>query len=160
MLELELDNAKATLEGGGWKPGKEDQPFLYLNLSVAADADVLAFFSPDLKNFYYNENATKDLAGGLPLRDPDMVFPHKRREEMTGATLTIKHGLGEMIFTDAVLDEFELTPMINSTVVVAFRAKVFPQEGHVGKLFFLQKREVSLTVEPMEPPQLGLKDAA
>src|SRR4051812_40561726 len=129
-MEFELDKATATFENFNprvEKDGPDKVPAADLKISVAQSADVLSFFSPTLKGFYFDEKAPKDLAEGMPLRDPHAVFPHSRDEEMTGATVTIDFGVGEpMVFQDAKINSFGLTPHPGGSVVVRFRVQCRP----------------------------------
>jgi hypothetical protein len=100
MLELELDKVVATLVNfnpRAEKNGKERVPAADLSIRVARDADVLAYFAPTLKSMIFDHAGPRDLAEGMPLRDKHMVYPLKRDEEMTGATVTIDYGVKETI---------------------------------------------------------------
>ena len=164
MLELELDQTKAILETVSLDTKKRKgegvkEPVTYLMISTNQDSGVLAFFEPTLEEHYFNKNGPRDLADGLPLRDLKEVYPHDRTEVMAGATLRIGYGVKHpMHFSDAILDKFSLTPVNGGRVIVRFRAEIRPEEAHVGKLYFLQEKEIELTVEPLELPVM--KDAA
>jgi hypothetical protein len=149
MLQLELEKTNAVLLQ--FKPDVDKVgPLATLKIATVQDADVLAFFEPTLKDFYFNKDGPRDLADGLPLRDPHAVFPHKRDEEMTGAVVKVGYGLGPMVFVDAVLDGFLLTPRDGGRVQIECQVTVRPGEEQAGKLFMLQHQTFELTVEPME----------
>lgn len=157
MLELEFQNAQAHLEA--FKPDTDKVegalvPVAYLHFSSNQDADILAFFEPTLKAFYFDENGPRDLALGLPLRDQHAVFPHARDEEMCGAVLKVEYGLGTMTFVDVILDKFTLSPRDGGRVIVTMRAKVRADEAQAGKLYMLQKQEVRITLEPVDQEDL------
>jgi hypothetical protein len=159
VLELEFEKTNGVLHDFDPNTEKNGEPYAYLTISTAQEADVLAFFEPTLKAFYFDENATRDLALGLRLRDDHQVFPHRRTEEMGGATLTVDYGIGNpMVLMDTALNSFELTPMDGGRVVVVFRAKVRLTEEQAGKVFMLQKKAITISVEPAELPEL--KEAA
>ncbi len=162
MLQLEFDKVTATFENFNprvEKDGPDKVPAADLKVSVATDADVLAFFSPKLKQMYFNENGPHDLADGLPLQDPHAVYPHARDEEMAGAQVSIDFGVGDpMVFTDAKVNQFKLTPMAGGSVIVAFRVQCRPNELQAGKLYVLQESGITLSLTPAPLPQL--KDAA
>lgn len=156
MLDFALENKPATLED--FKPrtekfGGSKQPATDLLISCPLDADILAVFEPTLKSFLFSEDGL-DLAGGMPLRDANAVYPLERAEEMTGAEVKIGYGLGEMIFQDAKVNQFRLTPMPGGAVVVGFRVQCKPSEQQAGKLYLLQEQPITITVEPMELPVL------
>ena len=159
MLRLELDKATATLESVNLrmeKHGDEKIPAADLKLSVAQPADVLANFSPTLKNFLFHTEGTLDLAGGMELRDSHLGYPLTRDEEMTGATVQIGYGVGEpMTFQDAKVNGFRLTPHNGGTVVVGFRVQCRPTPEQVAKLYTLQETGVELWLEPVELPTMG-----
>jgi len=162
MLRLELDKATATLENVNLrmeKAGDEKIPAADLKLSAPQPADVLAHFSPTLKNFLFHTEGTLDLAGGFELRDPHLGYPLSRDEEMTGATVRIGYGVGEpMIFQDAKVNGFRLTPHNGGTVVVGFRVQCRPTPEQVAKLYTLQETGVELWLEPAELPTMGEKE--
>lgn len=158
MLRLELENVTATLESVNLrteKHGPDKVPAADLKISAPSDANVLANFSPTLKNFLFHTDGTLDLAGGFALRDPHMQFPIGRDEEMTGATVKIGYGVGEpMAFEDAKVNAFKLTPMEGGTVVVGFRVQCRPTPDQVAKLYTLQETGIEFTLEPAELPSL------
>lgn len=162
MMQLELDNATATLESVNLrteKCGPDKVPAADLKITAPQTADVLAHFSPTLKNFLFHTEGTLDLAGGFELRDRHMVFPLARDEEMTGATVRIGYGPGEpMAFEDAKVNAFKLTPMEGGSVIVGFRVQCRPTPDQVAKLYTLQETGIELSLEPAELP--SLPDAA
>lgn len=158
MLRLELSKANATLEDLNLrteKHGQDKVPAADLKISAPSDADVLANFSPTLKSFLFHTDGTLDLAGGFALRDPHMQLPIGRDEEMTGATVKIGYGVGDpMVFDDAKVNGFKLTPMEGGTVVVVFRVQCRPTPEQVAKLYTLQETGIEFTLEPAELPSL------
>lgn len=158
MLRLELSKCTATLESVNLrteKCGPDKVPAADLKISAAQSADVLANFSPTLKNFLFHTEGTLDLAGGFALRDPHMQFPIGRDEEMTGATVSIGYGPGEpMAFEDAKVNAFKLTPMEGGSVIVGFRVQCRPTPDQVAKLYTLQETGIELSLEPAELPSL------
>lgn len=158
MLQLEFEKVPATFESFNprvEKDGPDKIPAADLKVSVNTDADVLAYFSPMLKWFYFDENGPHDLADGLPLRDNHAVYPHSRDEEMIGATVSIDFGVGTpMIFQGVKVNQFKITPMPGGSVVLAFRIQCRPSEVQAGKLYLLQETGISLTIEPVELPNI------
>ena len=158
MLRLELSKATATLESVNLrteKHGQDKVPAADLKISAAQSADVLANFSPTLKNFLFHTEGTLDLAGGFALRDPHLGYPLSRDEEMTGAKVSIGYGVGDpMAFDDAKINTFKLTPMDGGTVVVGFRVQCRPTPEQVAKLYTLQETGIEFTLEPAELPTL------
>ena len=158
MMQLELDRASATLESVNLrteKHGPDKVPAADLRISVAQSSDVLAHFSPTLKNFLFHTEGTLDLAGGFELRDRHMVFPLSRDEEMTGATVKIGYGPGDpQVFADAKVNAFKLTPMDGGSVIVGFRVQCRPTPEQIAKLYTLQETGIELWLEPAELPSL------
>lgn len=159
MLEFELQDRPATLLA--YKPGTEkfggtEIPKTELVISCLLDADVLAFFEPTLESFLFNKNSIVDLAGDtMPLRDPHMVYPLKRDEAMTGATVLISYGIGDpMRLADSNVNTFLLTPMAGGRVAVDFHVDCKPTEAQAGKFYVLQKQPITITVEPPELKQM------
>lgn len=155
MLRLALTAATATLVNfnpSTEKSGQDDIPFSALRISVAMGAEVLNYFAPGLKDFLFNEHAPRDLAEGLALRDPHMVFPLKRDEEMDNVFVSIDYGVDKPIaLPESKLKDFQLTPNAGGTVVVAFTVICKPDaEKHVPKLYVLQRRGITITVTPAE----------
>lgn len=161
MHEFELDKASATLENLNLrveKDGPDKIPAADLKLSVNTNADVLRFFCPRMKDWLFvNED---DLAGGtLRLRDRHLGFPLVRDEEMVGATARMDYGVGApMVFADAKVNQFRLTAMDGGGIIVALRVQCRPTPDQIARLYELQERAVTLTIEPAELPKL--KDAA
>jgi hypothetical protein len=87
-------NTRVEKAGAG---GKDKTPACDLRISTAQSPDVLAFFEPTLKQHLFNDAGPRDLADGLPLRDPHLVYPLKRDEEMTGVRVSIDYGVSERI---------------------------------------------------------------
>lgn len=153
MLRLEIDNKPGTLEDVNPKTRKDaggKTPCVELTLSVPMDREVLASFAPDLDEWLFAPDSI-DLAGGVPLRDPNMVLPIERKEEMGGATLKLGVGVGKPItFTDVQTDSYRLTPVSGGIVIVGFRARMLYTEAQAGKLCFLLEQPVDVTLEPPE----------
>ena len=160
MLALEIVSPSATLESLNLrteKCGPDKVPAADMKISFPTSADVLAHFHPDLKNSMFT-TGPKDLLGdtGLAVRDNHMQFPIGRDEEMTGATVKIGYGVGEpMVFQEAKVNSFRLTPQDGGSVVVAFRVQCRPSPEQVAKLYTLQETGVELTLEPCELKTLG-----
>jgi hypothetical protein len=164
MLQLEFSKVTATLENVNLrteKNGPDKVPAADLKLSVATSADVLAFFSPTLKAFLFNESGPRDLADGLPLRDTHMVFPMQRDEEMAGADVILDYGLpgSEMMFGEVKVNQFRITPMEGGSVIVDMRVQCKPTPEQIAKLYTLQEMGVTLSLDPAELPKLK-EDAA
>lgn len=158
MLSLELTKATATLENVNLrteKSGPDKVPAADLKISAAQSADVLAHFSPTLKNFLFHTEGTLDLAGGFALRDPHLGYPLSRDEEMSGATVSIGFGPGApMEFEDAKVNQFRLTPMEGGSVIVGFRVQCRPTPEQVAKLYTLQETGIELSLVPAELPTM------
>lgn len=159
MLRLELTKCTATLENLNLrteKAGEDKIPAADLKISTGQAADVLAHFSPTLKSFLFNPEATLDLAGGMSLRDPHLQYPLARDEEMTGAVVTIGYGPGKpMTFEDCKVNAFRITPHEGGSVVLAFRVQCRPSPEQVAKLYTLIEQGVEITVTPCELPEMG-----
>ena len=158
MFSLELTNANATLDNFNSrteKIGPDKVPAADLRITCPSDSAVLANFSPSLRSFIFDLNGPKDLADGVSIRDPHMVFPLARDEEMTGATVQIAYGVGKPIeFTDCRINSFRITPMEGGTVVLTFRVQCRPDEKQAGKLYTLQEQAITLTLTPAELPEI------
>lgn len=160
MLEFELTATTATLEH--WNPrteGTDDVPAVTLKISCAQSADVLAFFSPTLKAHLFDTEGPKDLADGMAVRYPHLDYPLALDHEMTGARVVIEYGLGKMELPDCEIKDFRITPMAGGTVIVGFKVNCKPDaEKHIPKLYVLQKKGITFTLEPAELAEM--KDAA
>lgn len=156
MFELELTGVTATLEQVIMRTeGTDDVPAVTLKISCAQSADVLAFFSPTLKAHLFDTEGPRDLAEGMAVRYPHLDYPLALDHEMVGARVVIEYGIGEMEFTDAEIKDFRITPMAGGTVVVGFKVNCKPDaEKHLPKLYVLQKKGITLTLEPAELAQM------
>lgn len=157
MLRFTLDNVTATLENLNTrteKSGQDKVPACDLKISAALASSVLDFFELTLKSHYFNEAGPRDLADGMPLRDPREVYPHTRSEEMENATVSIGYGVGApMVFTDCHVDSFRLTPKEGGTVIVSFRVQCKPDaHAQLPHLYLLQEKGIELSITPAELP--------
>jgi hypothetical protein len=155
MLRLELDKVTATLQSFNpytEKSGPDDVPAASLRISAALTPDVLAFFEPTLKSRLFNLDGPRDLADGLPVRDPHMVYPLKRDEEMVNAKVSIEYGVNKPVALDDVkIKDFHITPNEGGTVILAFTVLCKPDAEHqVPKLYKLQRQGITISVEPAE----------
>lgn len=159
MLELDLTKVGATLENISLrteKVGPDKLPAADFKLNVPADVNVLAHFSPTLREFLFMEGP-KDLLGdtGLAVRDAHMQYPLARDEEMSGATVFIGYGVGDpMHFPDCRINSFRLTPLDGGTVIVGMRVQCRPSPEQVAKLYQIQETSITLTIEPAELPEI------
>lgn len=160
MFQFDVKNTKAMIEGFDPDTKKEASgglvPIAKLKLSMRLQSESLKFLGGELEEHYFNPDATCDLAMGLQLRDSNEVFPHKRGETMAGATAQIDYGLGTMHFVDAIVQDVTIHPMAGGMVIWRFTLEVRPDEVQAGKIFFLQKQEVTVGIQPAELKQLGL----
>ena len=166
MLELELNKTDdagavsgvtATLENVNLrteKSGPDKIPAIDMKLSCAQNADVLANFSPTLKNFLFEVSV--DLAGDvMAVRDSHLGYPLSRDEEMSGAKVSIGYGPGApMLFDDCKVNAFKLTPMEGGTVILGFRVQCRASPEQVARLYELLERGIELTIEPAELPEM------
>lgn len=159
MLRLTLDKAKAFLQSLNLrveKHGEANVPAADLDLSIPRSADVLAEFAPTLKAFIFDENGPRDLAEGIPIRDKHFRYPLHRDEEMTGATVRVAYGVGEpMVFADAKVSKFRITPHEGGAVVIECRVQCRPAPEDVAKLYGLQQAEIEVSLEPAELPKMA-----
>lgn len=159
MLELELEDKPAILEAFKSKPekmGGTKIPAAELMVSCSLDADVLAFFSPTLREHLFDTEGSKDLLGDVAqVRYPHLDYPLGLDNEMSGATVSIGYGIGSpMRFTEARLNQFGITPMNGGAVVVFFRVQCKPTEQQAGRLHMLNEQPITITIEPMELPTM------
>lgn len=168
MLELKLSEVTATFlhfNARTEKSGNDDVPAADLKITTFLGAEVLKNFREDLKEMLFKHDTLEgtlfagddDVAKqGLVIRDPHMVYPLERDEEMTGVTVAINFGIGEaMLFTDAKVNGFKLTPRDGGSVVVEFRVQCRPDQEQGGKLYWLQKRGITISLTPAEPPKMA-----
>ena len=121
MLDLDLDKVTATLEHLNTrteKSGPDDVPAATIKVSCAQSADVLAYFSPELRSFLFDTEGPKDLAGGMSIRNPHLEYPIGLDHEMTGATVRIEYGVGKPIefSVQAVIDLLIALPALFADV--------------------------------------------
>jgi hypothetical protein len=165
MLEFKLSKAQATLENFNprmEKHGPDKVPAADLHISASLSADFLTVFSPVLPKLLWDDSAPKDLAEGMPLRDPHQVYPLGRDEEMTGATVEIDFGIGEpMVFADAKVNQFKITPWPGGQAIIGWRVQCLPDGiEEFGRLCILQGRAITVTVNPPELPEMQQQEAA
>lgn len=157
MLRLEFDRVTATLENVNLrteKVGPDKVGAVDLKLSVPSRADVLAYFSPTLKAFLFDEKSV-DLIGGMALRDSHLQYPLVRDDEMTGAGITVDYGVGDpMVFEDVRVNQFRITPVEGGSVIIGMRVQLRPSPEQVAKFFTMLEQGVTLTLTPAELPSM------
>lgn len=159
MLQLELTKASAVLENFNprtEKNGPDRVPATTLRFTSAQGADVLAHFSPTLRDAMFVEDS--DLAGAtLRVRDPHTIWPMRRDESMTGATVEIAYGVGKPIaLTECEIKDFSLTPNDGGTVQLSFNVNCKPDaDKDIPKLYKMMAQACELTLIPVELPELG-----
>lgn len=162
MFQFTLTNAPATLEN--FNPhteqnGPEKVPATDLTIKVVCSAEQLKYFEASLDSMLFDMTAPRDLADGMPLRDPHMVYPLHRDEEMTGAVAKIGWGVGDpMQFGEAKLNKFKLEPMAGGSVIIIFHLHIKPDMTQAGQLYMLQARVIDLSIVPPELPTLPSKE--
>lgn len=163
MFAFKLSKATATLENfnpRAEKNGPDKVPAADLKFLVNMGPEALNFFSPTLADFVFDRNGPRDLADGMPLRDPHMVYPLVRDEEMTGATVLVDYGVAKpMEFADVKVNQFRLTPQEGGTTGVSFRVQCKPDEKQAGKLYIMQEQGVTITIVPAELPEMDASRA-
>lgn len=166
MLELELDNVVATLvnfNARTEKNGKDRVPATSLHITFAQPAEVLAFFSPNLRAFLFNEDLPKDLAGGVKVRDNHLEYPLKRDEVMRNANVKIAFGIDDQAIDmdECTLKDFEITPVDGGSVQMACTVLCKPDAWkQVPQLYLLNGQGITITVEPAELPVMKETDSA
>ncbi len=161
MLQLKLQGVNAVLENKNdrtEKHGDIDEPALTLKFSAALPATtLLPSFSPDL--FAQMFTKTQDLGGDvLAIRDTHIVYPMKRTEEMSGATLEIDSSVDPekpMKITGCTIDGFSLEPMEGGTVILKFNVGFVGHGEHSQWLYEHQKQEMVIKITPAELPDMG-----
>lgn len=159
LLALQLSAAPAVFSNFNTrteKSGPDEVPAADLEFTVNQSADVLAFFSPTLKSYLFDEKSL-DLAEGMALRYPNLHYPLSFDREMTGATVKIETGVGKpMEFADVKVNKIRITPMTGGAVQLQIRVQCKPDEKQAGRLYMMQgSKTITLSIDPAELATMG-----
>lgn len=136
--------------------GEEVQSAADLKLRVDLTNDRLDDFDPNLKSFLYyfdkeREADLADQANDAPhIRVPSLGLPLKWTAEMTGAMLTVHHGIGgrsDLVLKDTKVNAFQILPREGGTIEITLRVQCHPDEKQFGRLSQMLKKEVQVSIE-------------
>lgn len=158
MLRLEMKDRSATLDDFNPRvemDGEDEIPAADIKVTFRMQSSELEVFSKTLPTEFFNKNSL-DLAGDvMVVRDPHIVYPQKRNDEMVGATFLMDFGLGKpMTFADAGVNKFELTPLDGGFADVTCRVQCRPDEMQGGRLYWMQHKHVTIGFIPPELPTM------
>lgn len=151
------------------KHGGEDVPAVDIKILYRASNDVLAHFSDTLKPSLYwlNESVQGQVirdANYLPNIKNPKIAPLKWRDEYENVTFRIHHGVrdeDDMVFVEANVDSFVITPMEGGSVTIEFSVRALLADNSMDALIHIENTEVHVSLLEEEDPQGDmLKDAA
>lgn len=150
------------------KHGEDNVPAVDLKLRMETTNQALSMFHPELlRALYYSSEparAQADVEGVQPIL-PNRVFekllPLRWKDEGTGYTLRIDHGLGgqsDLVLGDCTINHFTFEPKEGGTVVLEWRLQNSTAgERERGKLTGLIDCEVKAS---LTAPEVIVADAA
>jgi hypothetical protein len=160
---FELSEQKVTIAKYQPKAQKRNGEFeqsANLNFVLNTSADILAQFHPTLRSWLYDKDRGPrdgdDLVqqGSERLRFDNLGGPLHITDEMIGATLVIKHGLGgrsDLTLDGCKVHKLAVHPQDGGTVIVAFQVQCKPDEKQAGKLYGMQRTEQEISLTPPDP---------
>ena len=124
-----------------------------LKFELKSDADILAMFSPALKDSLFKKK--EDLAGGtLELKNPQLKPPLSLEYELKGIDFTVHYGAkSEMHFENADVDSFKIEPAEGGAVTVTFRVAIHPSGAQIGKLADFIQETIDITLVVPDLPE-------
>lgn len=153
LLRLTLAKAPAKLKHLNTRTEKQGKkgfvPAADLRFELNSSADILASFSPTLKDQFFDSAQTLDLAGGMALRENNIVYPVSHSGEMSECGVIIGNGVAAVMeLNDAKVNAFKITPIKGGSVKLEFRIQCRPDEKQAGALYMMQESEIELSIEP------------
>lgn len=162
MFELKgrtvtLAHFNARVENSG---PDEKKPATDLKVKIPLANVELSLFHESLKHslYHYDPQMSGDLVDAAnkdedPEYAPNLRFPKLAPLnwdlEIIGAKVCIDYGVrSDIELPDCKVNNFVLEPQNGGTVMVTFRIQGHPDGKTAGKLYDLQGREITLTVEP------------
>lgn len=149
------------------KMGEEDRLACDLTLQVEAANSILAHFSPTLRAGLYQKpedgqgELVPDVDHLTKLRFPQFGVLHWNAGDLVGATLRFHIGVRDtshLVFDDVKVNKYRIECKEGGTVVLTFRAQVYPTDAQSGKLSKLLVDKVC-TISVTAPGDDGLEDA-
>ena len=161
--QVKLIKASVPIENHG----KEKKAAIVLTVEAVLSNVHLNLLAHGLTEALYRkaeDQDQSDLISETALRFPKMS-PFDWDYTGTGYKAVIDYGLGgdsDIALTDVKIDSFSITPMEGGTVVYRFNIIGHTDELYTGRLCFLQKQDIDLTLKPPAPtkPEDLFKDAA
>jgi len=144
------------------KHGGENVPAVDLKLRMETSNVALSMFHPELMQALYysseSKRAQNHIEGVEPVAAPNRVFekllPLRWRDEGTGYTLRIDHGLGgqsDLVLGDCTISDFAIDPKEGGTVGLTWRLQCTSAgERELGKLAMLTECDVKATLTQSE----------
>lgn len=155
-------NLNTTPELHGEKPEPAADLKFALNM---ASSSVLPMFDPTLRGMLFcrHGQVQHDLAdesADVPdLRFPKLALPLKWDLQFDADELRIHIGTGgksDVMFPNAKVSDFQLSPQQGGTVIVTFKARVHPDEKQFGKIAMLMGSDVAISLSQAdEDPDLA-----
>lgn len=140
--------------------GEKPEPAADLKFSLnMASADVLPMFDATLRAFLFcrHGQVQHDLAdesADIPdLKFPKLTLPLKWDLQFDAKELRVHFGTGgksDIIFPNAKVSDFQISPQQGGTVIVSFKARVHPDEKQFGKIAMLMGSDVTISLEPAD----------
>jgi hypothetical protein len=165
---FELTRATATLAHFNARSeihGEDKKPAADLKLTMTGNNELLALIDENLRRVLF---APKPAANADQLfeEDPPLTelrFPYlgtlKWARECVGRDVEIEWGIDDtsaIRLASCTVDHFVIDPEQGGAVQITFRVRCYPTAEDAGKLFELQQREVTITVEPASQTALDL----
>ena len=153
LLSLTLTKAPAKLRNLNTRTEKQGKkvfvPAADLKFELNSAAAILDAFSPTLLNQFFDSAQTLDLAGGMALRENNIVYPVSHSGEMNECEIVISNGVAAvMTLKDAKVNSFKITPIKGGSVKLEFRVQCRPDEAQAGRLYMLQESDIELSITP------------
>lgn len=140
--------------------GKEKKAAVVLTIEAIVHNKLLNLFANGLQDALYrvpSESESADLAtepGAPSVLRFGKMSPFEWNWTGTGYKATVDYGLGgdsDIELSDAKCDSFNITPLEGGSVNVRFNIIGHTDELHTGRLCFMQKQDINLTLTAPEP---------
>ena len=142
-----------------------DEPVGAADLKLRWDTpnESLAMFDDRLLSTFYTEDVAADLADQgrkTALAFPCIAQPLKLKDEFPNFRVTVHYGVSgnDVVLSDCKVNNFSLEMLQGGTVKIGMRVQCHPSEHDVGRLYGMQKREISVTIQKEPQLQAHIED--
>jgi hypothetical protein len=142
-----------------------DEPVGAADLKLRWDTpnESLGMFDERLLVTFYTVDPAADMVDQdrkTMLSFPGIAQPIKLKDEFPNFRVTVHYGVSgnDVVLSDCKVNNFSLEMLAGGTVKIGMRIQCHPSEQDVGRLYGMQKREISVTIQKEPSVQASIED--